>query len=385
MVGPDALQTPKQRRPAVTELWPEFVALITAEGSHESRIARLRMLMRESPESLERRLIAQSDALFAEPVCDPRQAPEPDDDPDTVWTRGDEVIRRARASLMIRLRGIPDLRSLLLEEANAELVFEFLLGAIARVPRIANLRGAFEFAAELADRVPRSAGVGLTPAQRFAVFGEEFSLPVDIAQMTPLELSQEIERNVGESIATLESRMRPKRLALSGFLGEDERLVDVILRDAKRLAELGITFREVGQRMDALLRLAVCATAVNFLDDVEERWRLAESLEAAALSRQQVEEMWNLKGTWGALGRQQDPFLPADTRHTFGGSMEVRVTNRATGRNIFFGGIQPAMVRRCCFFEGSVAPYGLDVNAVVDVLALQGQGAMGGGSEGCAD
>lgn len=59
------------------------------------------------------------------------------------------------------------------------------------------------------------------------------------------------------STKELEARMRPGVLSQAGFLGEHERLEEVLARDAHTLVELGVTYEELAEKLDGLLRIAV--------------------------------------------------------------------------------------------------------------------------------
>jgi hypothetical protein len=54
----------------------------------------------------------------------------------------------------------------------------------------------------------------------------------------------------------LESRMQPGALSQDGFLGKNEKLDDVLTRDAKTVLELGVTYDELADRLEILLQAA---------------------------------------------------------------------------------------------------------------------------------
>src|SRR5438046_2811575 len=55
----------------------------------------------------------------------------------------------------------------------------------------------------------------------------------------------------------LEARMRPGRSSQAGFLGATESLAQVLNADARTLAELGVSARELAERLGELLRGAL--------------------------------------------------------------------------------------------------------------------------------
>lgn len=57
-------------------------------------------------------------------------------------------------------------------------------------------------------------------------------------------------------ITDLEARMRPGVLSQGGFLGECEKLEDVIAHDAQILDKLGVTYEELAGKLEELIQIA---------------------------------------------------------------------------------------------------------------------------------
>jgi hypothetical protein len=192
------------------------------------------------------------------------------------------------------------------------------------------------FAEDCARRVGADAlfGLPLAPelrdALRCKITGEPLPdiLPEDVHEMSADEIGEALAAYMGTTIAALQARLEPGGVSRAGFLAPGERIGEVIRRDASALHRLG-----VGRHV------------------------LAERLEGA----------WELEPV---IGYQHDPFHACDvyeqTRR--GGAMFV-ITNQATGERLRGGDLLALLIRRACFFEGSV-PYRVSPEALVRVLGF---------------
>lgn len=61
-------------------------------------------------------------------------------------------------------------------------------------------------------------------------------------------------------LKVLENRMRPGVLSVGGFLGSSENLAEVLERDQKTLTELNLTFEELAEPLNTLIRAAESST-----------------------------------------------------------------------------------------------------------------------------
>jgi hypothetical protein len=166
-------------------------------------------------------------------------------------------------------------------------------------------------------------------------------LPGDVHRMSAAEISLALSDYMGMSTSALEARFAPGGISRTGFLGPGERIGEVIRRDAQTLHRLGIPRHAIAERLDALSGAGDRAPAGPF-----------------ACSFNPV------------IGYQHDPFHSCDvydlTRR--GGAVFV-ITNNATGESLRGGDLLPLLIRRACFFEGSVR-YRMSPERAVRVLGL---------------
>ena len=192
------------------------------------------------------------------------------------------------------------------------------------------------FAEDCARRVGADAlgGLDLAPelrdALRCRITGESLPdiLPVDVHEMSADEIGEALAAYMGMTLAELETRLEPGGVSRTGFIAPGERIGEVIQRDARALHRLGVR-----------------------------RHVLAERLEGA----------WELEPV---IGYQHDPFHTCDVyEHTGRGGAMFVVENQSTGERLRSGDLLPSLIRRACFFEGSVS-YRVSPEALVRVLGL---------------
>jgi len=166
-------------------------------------------------------------------------------------------------------------------------------------------------------------------------------LPLDIGGMTPDDIAAAFEAYMGMPIAELEAHLRPGGSSESGFLAEGERLGQVIFDDARKLAELGVNRHAIADRIKELIA----------------RRRAGEEDSLVEVS---VEHH---------LGYQSDPFHRNGRSETNIGNCVFTLRNTKNGATIRGGGPVIALIRRACFFEGSV-PYRVDPETAARVLGF---------------
>jgi hypothetical protein len=155
----------------------------------------------------------------------------------------------------------------------------------------------------------------------------------------------------GRTIAQLEKDMRPEARSevgsRAGFLGKDEKLLDVLAMDNKYVVdEQGLAHRELARHLHLL-------GAIGF-------WQKANKQEGAEF----VYHGRRFKVTvQSAKGFQPSPFYD-DTRS----NSNATVVNVATGKRLTYGLLVPYMVERYGFYEGRGTPYRLEPRAVLEVL-----------------
>lgn len=149
----------------------------------------------------------------------------------------------------------------------------------------------------------------------------------------------------GRPIAELERAMRPGKLSTKGFLGADEKLLDVLAADNEYVVgELGRTHQELARPL----------------------------LIAAAVGKKKGEPEWvpfRLHGRRYRVkaiafrGMVESPF--EDGTRT---NQEALVENRDTGKTLRYSVLVPRMVERYGFYEGRGTPYRVDPRAIVEVF-----------------
>jgi hypothetical protein len=155
----------------------------------------------------------------------------------------------------------------------------------------------------------------------------------------------------GRSIADLEKDMRPKAESevgsKSGFLGLDEKLLDVLAADNKYVVDdLGLSHQELARHLHAL-------GTIGF-------WQLARNKDGNEFRYQG--RRFKIKLLLSA-GAQKSPFHDG----TESGS-NATVENLDTGKKLKYALLVPHMIERYGFYEGSGTPYRVDPRKVIEVL-----------------
>jgi hypothetical protein len=160
------------------------------------------------------------------------------------------------------------------------------------------------------------------------------------------------------SVTELESRMRPGVLSQGGFLGENERLADVLARDSQTLAELGVTHEGLAGKLGALVRMG----------------------EAASHSTRRIGHFEVQVTVY--CGFQMCPWSPDihSSQCTAGdgiqfGSLDWCIRNVRSGQEMCGPGLIVHLIRDHHFFEGFGSPYRVDPRGLARLLEL---GPFGG-------
>lgn len=152
----------------------------------------------------------------------------------------------------------------------------------------------------------------------------------------------------GLSVARLESVMRPKKLSQSGFLGADEKLVDILVADNKVVVdERGLTHQQLAWHLHAMGVIAAMlekkanAMPVEFVYHGR-RFRVT-------------------RFAW--RGYQASPFEDETKSNA-----DAEVTNLANAKKIKYGLLVPYMIERYGFYEGKGTKYRVEPSQVLAVL-----------------
>ncbi|MDI1476833.1 hypothetical protein [Polyangium sp. y55x31] len=148
----------------------------------------------------------------------------------------------------------------------------------------------------------------------------------------------------------VEELMRPRRLSTAGFLGETERLEEVLKEDASTLVSLGITAADVAGRIREIVGKALRSRSSRY-------------------SRQDTYDVGRFRVRlmqWG--GSQECPWLCAiDSGWA---SIDFAIENRRTGAKLRGPGLIVHLIAEHGFFEGKESPYRVDPRQAAEVLGL---------------
>jgi hypothetical protein len=151
----------------------------------------------------------------------------------------------------------------------------------------------------------------------------------------------------GRTIAQLEKDMRPGASSRAGFLGRDEKLLDVLAADNKYVVdELGLTHQELARHLHVL-------GAIGF-------WQVKRKEASKPFAYHGRRFKVEVTSTFGF---QPSPFGDG----TRSGS-DATVTNLDNGKKVAFGLLVPYMIDRYGFYEGKGTSYRVDPRSVVAVL-----------------
>ena len=149
--------------------------------------------------------------------------------------------------------------------------------------------------------------------------------------------------------------MRPGAFSQSGFLGERERLEDVLAADALTLGELGLTAAELAAPLDRLI-------------DAAERAR-GRSARVDGRFEIRVEVFTGFQiCPWAESPHSGQCTAGGGARHA---SVEWRLRNLATGERLDGPGLIVHLIRAHGFFEGRDSPSRVDPRTLARVLELE--------------
>jgi hypothetical protein len=151
----------------------------------------------------------------------------------------------------------------------------------------------------------------------------------------------------GKTIAELEKAMRPGAASMAGFLGKDEKLLEVMAADnAYVVDELGSTHQDLAKHLHAMGAVWV--------------WQMKNKQDGAEFLYHG--RKFKVKGI-ATLGFQDSPFGDG----TKSGS-DVTVHNVSNGKKLEYALLVPYMIERYGFYEGKGTSYRVDPRKVVEVF-----------------
>jgi hypothetical protein len=174
----------------------------------------------------------------------------------------------------------------------------------------------------------------------------------------------------------IEQLLRPGVLSEAGFLGPDERLADVLARDANTLAALGVEPALIARRIREIVSVAIQRQEEQFQAELRRLRSPAGAAPQPAGDDTQkgkaprrgfaVENFWVSTMHW--KGYQPCPWECDPDPHW--GSLDFRIDNCSTGASFKGPGLIVHLIERHGFFEGLESPYRVDPADAVEVLEL---------------
>lgn len=159
----------------------------------------------------------------------------------------------------------------------------------------------------------------------------------------------------GASIEQLETLMRPGSTddlgAIAGFLGENERLWEVLVSDNEFVMKSGFTHRQLAIPLLQLSHRVLGMVAPG------EHIQTFEFSHAAT--------NWQVSVTC-YRGHQFSPFNDGTKSNC-----EFSLTNLENNESLEFSGLVPLMIERYGFYEGHGTPYRVDPKSIMGVLGLK--------------
>lgn len=163
-----------------------------------------------------------------------------------------------------------------------------------------------------------------------------------------------------DDLHAIEKRMQPGGVSYSGFLAEDEKLGDVIAKDNATLKDLGVTHKQVADRIESIFGRALRRRALEFR---YRNYKKKPELETALIDGKFKVDIQ------GYLGIQVCPFKePLKTCGT--SNHDVEIYNQDLEEDIEFPGLIVHLIREHHFFEGDTY-YRLDPAKAVRVLEIE--------------
>ncbi|MCI0378032.1 MAG: hypothetical protein L0215_10520 [Gemmataceae bacterium] len=179
----------------------------------------------------------------------------------------------------------------------------------------------------------------------------------------------------GRPIADLEWDMRPgeggqetgkDRFVRSrkGFLGKEERLLDVLVADNRFVVdERGLTHQELARHLRVAAAVARAARGKAFAGKTAKDEKLGAKKFNYISTTFLYHGQKYKAGIVSFKGYQESPFRD-DTR----GASDYIVVNLASGKYVEYAELVPAMIERYGFYEGKGTPYRVEPAAIVDVF-----------------
>ena len=165
----------------------------------------------------------------------------------------------------------------------------------------------------------------------------------------------------GVTVAQLHQMLVAQR-----FLHSGEHIGEIILQDARTLSTLGVSRYALAEALQNAMLLGL-----------EQYLYLLKAKQHSASMRRRLKEAFGGKPPFKVeymafRGHHQDPFHSDDTYYISSevrGSADCTIASKKTKEFIYFSDMHPYLIRRACFFQGSVC-YRLDPAKACRVLGI---------------
>ncbi len=173
------------------------------------------------------------------------------------------------------------------------------------------------------------------------------------------------------TIFELEKRMRPGAWSAGGFLGPTESLEHIISQDALILTRFGVSYEQIADRLDRLLRPALKYTkGMSPYPDLYKPETIPHFRLDNLPDTKDGYRTGNLQiFTIGYRGFQGCPWEGWPESWQWG-SFDFLILNRQTGECVTGPGLIVHLIRAHHFFEGQESPYRTDPKKLIHVLEL---------------
>lgn len=159
----------------------------------------------------------------------------------------------------------------------------------------------------------------------------------------------------------LEEVMRPKDPlkmsdyeSVSGFLGQSEKLADVLAADAEIVNKSGLTHEQIARPLKEAAQIALDHLKKSAFRETTEKFFILH------FSGNNYEVHYE-----ASPGRQYSPFQ--DDTHT---NMDITLVRQSDRKTLTFSGLLPEMISRYGFYEGKQVPYRLDPEVIIEFFHL---------------
>ena len=174
-----------------------------------------------------------------------------------------------------------------------------------------------------------------------------------------------------EEITKLEAVMRPNISSVAGFLNNTDSLIDIINNDSNYLNSVGITHKQIGDRLDAIIGKYLRFLMLKSYCRKNEipKNMIGKNFDADFNFTVIIDDYLEVSAT-GWCGGQSCPFKVIDANDKASASYDFTITNLKTSETIDFSALLPHLIREHKFFEGTTS-YRLEPKAAISVLELK--------------